>query len=78
MLVPQIVGTAKLVANQLAAIFAAEACDGFVISPAYLPGAFEEFVQLVVPQLQQRGLLRIEYVGRTLREHLELGKPNSR
>lgn len=58
------------------AIFQAEACDGFVISPAYLPGSFEEFVEEVVPELQQRGLLRVEYTGITLREHLGLKKPN--
>jgi FMN-dependent oxidoreductase (nitrilotriacetate monooxygenase family) len=75
-LVPQIVGTPKLVADQLEAIFQAEACDGFVISPAYLPGSFEEFVEEVVPELQQRGLLRVEYTGITLREHLGLKKPN--
>jgi hypothetical protein len=58
------------------AIFQAEACDGFVISPAYLPGSFEEFVEEVVPDLQQRGLLRVEYSGMTLREHLGVKKPN--
>jgi alkanesulfonate monooxygenase SsuD/methylene tetrahydromethanopterin reductase-like flavin-dependent oxidoreductase (luciferase family) len=48
---------------------------GFVISPAYLPGAFEEFVKSVVPELQQRGLFRTEYTGKTLREHLRLKYP---
>lgn len=73
-LVPQIVGTPELVADQLEAMFQSEACDGFVISPAYLPGSFEEFVELVVPQLQHRGLFRVEYTGITLREHLGLEK----
>ncbi len=75
-LVPQIVGTPRIVADQLETIFQAEACDGFVISPAYLPGSFEEFVELVVPELQQRGLFRTEYTGKTLRQHLELEKPD--
>jgi CO dehydrogenase/acetyl-CoA synthase beta subunit len=48
----------------------------FIISPAYLPGAFEEFVEFVVPELQRRGLFRREYTGRTLRDHLGLGKAN--
>ena len=71
-LVPQIVGTPNQVADQLEAIFLDESCDGFVISPAYLPSAFEEFVEMVVPELQRRELFRKEYTGRTLREHLGL------
>ncbi|NEQ20872.1 MAG: LLM class flavin-dependent oxidoreductase [Microcoleus sp. SIO2G3] len=74
-LVPQLVGTPKQVADQLEAMFQAQACDGFVISPAYLPGAFEEFVKFVVPELQQRGIFRTEYTGKTLREHLGLKYP---
>ena len=41
-----------------------------VIQPAYFPGAFDDFVDLVVPELQRRGLFRREYAGATLREHL--------
>ena len=44
--------------------------DGFMILPAYFPGAFDDFVDLVVPELQRRGLFRTEYEGSTLREHL--------
>jgi hypothetical protein len=35
----------------------------------------EEFVRLVVPELQRRGLFRKEYTGRTLRDHLGLARP---
>jgi len=38
--------------------------------PAYFPGAFNDFVDLVVPELQRRGLYRKEYSGPTLRDHL--------
>jgi FMN-dependent oxidoreductase (nitrilotriacetate monooxygenase family) len=69
-LVPQIVGTASQVADQLEALFKDEACDGFMISPAYLPGAFTDFVDFVVPELQKRGLFRTQYVGKTLRERM--------
>jgi FMN-dependent oxidoreductase (nitrilotriacetate monooxygenase family) len=75
-LVPQLAGTAQQVAGQLATIFQDCACDGFVISPAFLPGAFEEFVELVVPELQRRGLFRTEYSGATLRDHLGLARPS--
>jgi FMN-dependent oxidoreductase (nitrilotriacetate monooxygenase family) len=69
-LVPQIAGTATHVADQLETLFREETCDGFVISPAYLPGAFAEFATSVVPELQRRGLFRLDYHGATLREHL--------
>jgi hypothetical protein len=44
-----------------------------VISPAYLPGSFSEFVESVIPHLQRKGLFRTAYEGSTLREHLGLG-----
>jgi N-acetyl-S-(2-succino)cysteine monooxygenase len=40
--------------------------------PAYFPGAFDDFVNLVVPELQRRGLFRRDYSGPTLRDHLGL------
>lgn len=69
-LVPQIVGTGAQIADQLAEIFVSGACDGFVISPAFLPDSFAEFVDEVVPHLQCIGVLRQQYEGRTLRENL--------
>jgi FMN-dependent oxidoreductase (nitrilotriacetate monooxygenase family) len=68
-------GTPEQVADQLEAWFRADACDGFIIRPSYLPGSMEEFVRLVVPELQRRGLFRKEYTGRTLRDHLGLARP---
>jgi hypothetical protein len=41
-----------------------------MLSPIYCPGAIEEFVDQVVPELQRRGLYRSEYRGRTQRDHL--------
>jgi hypothetical protein len=52
--------------------FEAAACDGFNITPATLPAGGEDFVEIVVPELQRRGLFRTEYEGRTLRENLGL------
>jgi hypothetical protein len=48
------------------------ACDGFNITPTHLPGGCEDFVNMVTPELQRRGLFRTEYEGRTLRENLGL------
>ncbi len=74
-MVPQVVGTATQVADYLEAIWQDGACDGFVISPACLPGSFAEFVEFVVPELQRRGIYRTEYKGATLRSHLGLKQP---
>ena len=55
--------------------FVKDAADGFNIMPPYLPGGLDEFVELVVPILRQRGLFRSEYEGTTLRENLGLPRP---
>jgi hypothetical protein len=41
-----------------------------MLSPIYSPGAIEEFVDLVVPELQRRGRFRRDYTGTTQRDHL--------
>lgn len=70
---PHIVGTAAQVADQLEAMHREVGGDGFLLMTHYLPGSLEEFVELVVPELQRRGLFRTEYAGTTLREHLRDG-----
>lgn len=68
---PKIVGTPTQVANQLEDIFDEVGGDGFMLITHYLPGCLEEFVELVVPILQQRGRFRKDYQGTTLREHFQ-------
>jgi FMN-dependent oxidoreductase (nitrilotriacetate monooxygenase family) len=70
-----VVGSPAEVADYLEAWFTEPACDGFVIGGSYTPGTFEDFVDLVVPELQRRGLFRTAYEGRTLRDHLGLSVP---
>ncbi len=70
-----IVGGPKEVADMLEQWFAAPACDGFVLSATHVPGAYEDFVRFVVPELQRRGLFRKEFAGTTLRENLGLPVP---
>jgi len=70
-----ICGTPDAIADTLQEWFEGEAADGFNILPPYFPGAFDEFVDLVVPILQARGLYRRDYAGTTLREHLGLPRP---
>ena len=67
---PQFVGTAESVADQLEAFFDEVGGDGFMLSPIYCPGAIEEFVDMVVPELQRRGRFRTAYTGETQRDHL--------
>ena len=67
---PQFVGTAKSVADQLEAFFDEVGGDGFMLSPIYCPGAIEEFVDLVIPELPRRGRFRTAYTGNTQRDHL--------
>src|SRR5918995_1055369 len=67
---PQMVGTPVDIADQLEAYFDQVGGDGFMLSPIYCPGAIEEFVDLVVPELQRRGRFRREYAGTTQRDHL--------
>jgi hypothetical protein len=64
------IGPPAGIADAMQEWFEAAACDGFNITPATLPGGGEDFVELVVPELQRRGLFRTDYEGRTLRENL--------
>ncbi len=65
-------GTPVRIADALEQWFVEGAADGFNILPPYFPGAFDDFVDLVVPELQRRGLFRRDYEGMTLRDHLGL------
>jgi len=72
---PRFVGTGPEVADQMEEWFAGDACDGFVIAATHVPGAYEDVVRLVVPELQRRGVFRHRYTGSTLRDHLGLERP---
>jgi FMN-dependent oxidoreductase (nitrilotriacetate monooxygenase family) len=67
---PQFVGTSKSIVDQMEAFMADVGGDGFMVSAIHSPGAIEEFVDLIVPELQRRGLFRTEYKGKTQREIL--------
>ncbi|MFC5148513.1 NtaA/DmoA family FMN-dependent monooxygenase [Streptomyces aureoversilis] len=69
------IGTPSSVAAQLDGFVTAGAADGFVLVPHLTPGGLDEFVDRVVPLLQERGAFRTEYTGATLREHLGLPLP---
>jgi N-acetyl-S-(2-succino)cysteine monooxygenase len=70
-----IVGSAVEVADFMEEWFTQKACDGFNIMPPLFPNSLADFVDLVVPELQHRGLFRTEYAGTTLRANLGLDRP---
>jgi alkanesulfonate monooxygenase SsuD/methylene tetrahydromethanopterin reductase-like flavin-dependent oxidoreductase (luciferase family) len=71
-------GSPKTIADTFEQWFLGGAADGFNVMPPFFPGAFDAFVDLVVPELQKRGLFRTDYEGRTLRDHLGLPRPERR
>ena len=73
-----LIGTAADIADVMQEWFENDGCDGFNITPTHLPGGCEDFVAMVTPELQRRGLFREEYQGRTLRENLGLKRPINR
>jgi FMN-dependent oxidoreductase (nitrilotriacetate monooxygenase family) len=68
----QFVGTAAHIADEIDRYIQADACDGFILVPHLTPHGLDEFVDRVVPLLQERNAYRTEYDGETLREHLGL------
>jgi len=71
-------GTPGDIADALQSWFEAGACDGFNVLPLTFPKGLDDFVDLVIPELQRRGVFRTEYEGHTLRENLGLPIPANR
>ncbi len=72
------IGTPAQVVDIMEHWFKSGAADGFNVMPAWLPGSLDDFVDMVIPELQRRGLFRAEYEAATLRENLGLPQPRSR
>ncbi|HEY8577307.1 MAG TPA: LLM class flavin-dependent oxidoreductase [Devosia sp.] len=72
-----IVGTPETIVDTLQDWFENEAADGFNILPPWLPTGLDDFVELIVPELQRRGLYRTEYEASTLRGNLGLPYPTN-
>lgn len=70
-----VVGTPVQIADLMQDWLEHEGADGFNILPPWLPGSLDDFVELVIPELQRRGIFRTEYEGCTLRENLGLHRP---
>jgi FMN-dependent oxidoreductase (nitrilotriacetate monooxygenase family) len=70
--------SAEAAADEFQEWYESEACDGFILQVSHVPEGVTDFVDLVVPILRKRGLIREEYVGSTLREHIGLARPSNR
>jgi len=73
----QLIGSPTRVADVIEEWFTQNAADGFNVVPPLLPGGFEDFVELVVPELQRRGLFHRDYTGSTYRENMGLLRPEN-
>ena len=71
---PVFMGSPTQIADQMEEWFGT-ACDGFVLAASSVPGAYDDFVRMVVPELRRRGLFRAGYEGATLRENLGIARP---
>lgn len=63
------------VADFLEDWYRSQACDGFMLSMPVQPRSLRDFVELVVPELQRRGLRPLDYPGPTLRDNMGLARP---
>ncbi|MGO4345312.1 LLM class flavin-dependent oxidoreductase [Paenibacillus sp. MCAF9] len=68
-------GTPLQLADVIENWFVNGAADGFNVMPQIFPSGLTQFVDKVIPELQNRGLFRTEYSGTSLREQLGLKRP---
>ncbi|MFC5590547.1 LLM class flavin-dependent oxidoreductase [Sporosarcina soli] len=73
----EIVGTPEQVVDQLEEWFLNDGADGFNIMAPHFPEGFKDIVELVIPELQRRGLFRTEYEASTLRGNLGVPIPTN-
>lgn len=67
------VGSPEQVADGLEEWFQGRGCDGFAVMATDMPGSFEDFGRLVMPELRRRGLIPENPATQgTLRERLQL------
>ncbi|KOY82010.1 LLM class flavin-dependent oxidoreductase [Lysinibacillus macroides] len=72
-----LVGTPMQIADQMEKWLRKEGADGFIFIPHILPSGLDDFVDHVIPALQERGIFRKDYEGSTLRENLGLACPEN-
>lgn len=67
-----LIGTPEMIVDELEKWLKEGVADGFNLMPPTLPNSLDDFVELIIPELQSRGLFREDYHTLTLREHLEI------
>ena len=67
---PVIIGSPWNVASQMQSWVDETGIDGFNLAYAVTPETFSDFTDLIVPELQRRGIYKTEYREGTLREKL--------
>ena len=72
---PVFVGSPTRIADEMEEWFRRGACDGFMVAAPYLPGAYQDFTRMIVPELQRRGVFHEDYGAGTLRGNLGLRRP---
>jgi alkanesulfonate monooxygenase SsuD/methylene tetrahydromethanopterin reductase-like flavin-dependent oxidoreductase (luciferase family) len=72
-----VAGTPEQIADRIQVWAENRAADGFNVMPPLYPAGLDDFLDHVVPILQQRGLFRTEYSGSTLRDHFGLKRPEN-
>jgi FMN-dependent oxidoreductase (nitrilotriacetate monooxygenase family) len=65
-----LVGTPSQVADEIAKLVAETDLDGFNLTRTVAPESYRDFIDLVIPELQERGLYKTAYEEGTLRQKL--------
>lgn len=73
-----LVGSAVDLAARIERYLDAGAADGFIVSPYLVPSGLDDIVELLIPELRERGIYPSEYAGDTLRDNLALPAPLTR
>jgi len=72
------IGAADVIADQLIARVERQAADGFILGFPVIAEGFDDFLRLVLPILEERGVHDRTLPGTTLRDHLGLPRRESR
>ncbi len=69
-----VVGSASRVADLMVDWFESRACDGFSLNPPSVPEGYRRLCELLVPELQERGVFHADYPATTLRGNIAAGR----
>ena len=73
-----LIGSAQEIADILIERVEKQAADGFILGFPVIGQGLDDFVELVIPELEARGVYDRNLPGKTLRDHLGLPRRESR